>query len=212
MVTTGACSQEPVAGLKVHNGTLVDDPAGPVRKVDLHCTGSFIGPRLFVTAGHCDGRRVFSADDSRSVAMINCTAGTDDWLICETDADASTIGVSRFLKISRTPASPGDQVTFMGYGFANKIRQTGSGQLRTGSGVVSSVENKKIEISGVPARTGQATSPGDSGGPWLNADGDMIGIHCSGSVTTSEDDTISFQSTPVLVPGFLTQIEEISDP
>ncbi len=217
-----ACGKpESIAELKVHNGVVVNDPSGPVRKVTLNCSGTFLGPRVFVTAGHCDGRQVLSWDDSQSLNLDHCLSGAEatgqqggdgirDWLICRTDADASTIGVTRYARVSMTPATPTDRVTFMGYGFADKIRQTGSGKLRKGSGTLSRVEIHTLEIADVPARNGQATSPGDSGGPWLNERGELIGIHRSGSPTWNDDDFISFQSTPILAPGFLDQLRQIS--
>jgi len=217
-----ACGRpESIADLKVHNGVLVNDPIGPVRKVTLNCSGTFLGPRVFVTAGHCDGRQVLSWDDSRSLNLDRCLSGAEatdeqvgggirDWLICRTDVDASAIGVNRYAPVSMTPASPNDRVVFMGYGYGDKIRQTGSGKLRKGSGALSRAEIDTLEIAGVPARNGQATSPGDSGGPWFNDRGELIGIHRSGTPTLNEDDIISFQATPVLAPGFAAQLRQLA--
>ncbi|NBQ53621.1 MAG: hypothetical protein EBU49_08585 [Proteobacteria bacterium] len=216
---SSSCGAPRSSHLKVHNGDLVDDPTGPVRKLSEGCTGSFVAPRVFVTAGHCTGKQVLSHDESLSVYLGKCLAGagfdgkTDfrvdgDWRICKTDGPASTIGVKRYLSVSRKPVKVGQAITFMGYGEGDKIRKTGSGKLRKGSARIASADGESLKVSGVPARHGQATAPGDSGGPWLDPNGDLVGIHRSGTSTISDDDLIDFQATPVIAKGFGEGLQE----
>jgi hypothetical protein len=218
-VLASSCGAPQASQLNVHNGDNVYDPTGPVRKLSDGCTGSFVGPRVFVTAGHCTGKTVWSHDERLSASLAACQTGDGfdgradsnvdgDWRICTTDSPASAIGVKRYLSVSRRPVRAGHIVTFMGYGDGDKIRKTGSGKLRKGTARIASADNESLKVVGVPARTGQATSPGDSGGPWLDQNGDLVGIHRSGTPTLSEDDLIDFQATPVNAKGFLEAIQE----
>ena len=216
---SSSCGAPRSSHLKVHNGDLVDDPTGPVRKLSEGCTGSFVAPRVFVTAGHCRGKKVWSDDESLSISLVACQTGDGfdgkadsdvdgDWRICNTDAPASAIGVKRYLSVSRRPVRVGSTIAFLGYGEGDKIRKTGSGKLRKGTARIACADGESLKVVGVPARTGQATAPGDSGGPWLDQSGDLVGIHRSGTPTLSDDDLIDFQATPVIAKGFGEALQE----
>ena len=214
-----SCGAPRSSHLNVHNGDLVYDPTGPVRKLSEGCTGSFVAPRVFVTAGHCTGKKVWSDDESLSMSLVACQTGDGfdgkaysdvdgDWRICKTDAPASAIGVKRYLSVSRGPVRVGSTIAFLGYGERDKIRKTGSGKLRKGTACIASADGESLKVVGVPARNGQATAPGDSGGPWLDQNGDLVGIHRSGTPTLSDDDLIDFQATPVIAKGLGEGLQE----
>ena len=226
-----ACGKSETSHLKVHNGDIQNDPTGPVRKTSGgsgKCTGTFVAPRVFVTAGHCDSeKQVLSHDERLYLNLIDCRTSPDfdleiataipfldqhDWRICATDGDASLIGVQRFMSVATREPEEGDRITFYGYGHSDLPNSSGSGLLRRGTGQIDHISDAftmSASIEGLATR--QATASGDSGGPWVNQKGELIGVVMSGTGPKSavELDRVEFNATSVFDPGFMDAIKEL---
>ena len=215
--TALGCGKPPSSALSVHNGEEVSDPSGAVRKLSDGCSGSFVAPRVFVTAAHCSADQVLAHDEGLYLSLVDCEIAEEfdssirhgqpgDWRVCGTDGDAPLIGVTRYLNASQKPPESGEMVSFLGYGQADMVNKTGLGTLRKGSALLDYASDQVLKVTDVPALTGQATAPGDSGGPWLNTNGEMIGITRSAVLPKSFDDLIAVQATSVRSKGFLAAV------
>ncbi len=95
---------------------------------------------------------------------------------------------NEFINLSETAPEIGDNIEVIGYGATDtsnrRKRRFGFGEKRFGHNVVEFFDNNRIVLNGtaIDEKTGKESvgGPGDSGGPILNKDGDLIAITSHG--------------------------------
>lgn len=147
----------------------------------FNCTGTVIGGKYLLTAGHCETQRNnihFSNGALKTATVSNNPQGYIDpdgpdisvWTLA-TPHETTDI---RFLaNLNRDPVSDGEIITI--YGFA------GTQQLKSAHAQISFAgTNKSDWYASVDIGSGR-TQTGDSGGAWTNQAGEIVAIHNSGA-------------------------------
>ncbi|WP_341666163.1 trypsin-like serine protease, partial [Vibrio sp.] len=188
------------SAVAVENGT----PHSWTENADLatfNCTGTLLGGKYLITAGHCElqkGNIAFS-DGSWSNAVVNNHPGGigdpngPDVAVWNLEQIHFTEDIHFIANLGSEPVSNGDYIDI--YGFA-------------GSQILN-VAKTQIDILGTSNTNWYSTKDigagiteaGDSGGPWLNQDGDIVAIHNSGA-----DGTMLATSLYVVKDWLLEQI------
>lgn len=165
----------PAVGLIAYNG-------------QVHCTGTVIGPRLVLTAGHCVsgysasrmqfliGASLQDYDYVLPVASIQAHPYYDGYNIrndigvvrLAQDAPVAPMGVLKHMDSSWT----GTELLFVGYGVSNGYYHSGSGVKRAVRMPIEQVGSTQFSY-GLP---GKNTCSGDSGGPafYIDSQGNYL--------------------------------------
>jgi hypothetical protein len=174
------------------------------------CSGTVVSQKLVLTAGHCSNgfsrlefidkneqaheSQMFHLPEQYKFSPNNDFIEFDLSLIEFADGALSAYVP---VKIDVTSPRSKDQKVFMaGWGdneyFAEngKIQSRGGGQLRIGGNIISGFKSNLIETVGkaseefnlVPSQQESSLGGGDSGGPLLNADGNLIGVASAGQL------------------------------
>ena len=190
------CSGGDLSNVKVTNGKLTLDYPAVVQILQggSSCTATFIRSDVLMTAAHCidrDGAPVVvpSLKIASSVFVVHpdYPANFDkDVALVFFDRDVATVT----MQLKYDLPEKGDPVTLVGFGnnrYIQGLKSAGAtGVKRTGTNNVVEINNRGISLLGTPAAfpageltpTGKdsAGAPGDSGGPLLNAAGEILGI------------------------------------
>lgn len=149
--------------------------------IEPHCSGAVISPHVVLTAAHClpravDGLVVLAGWDlgapTVSVpAHVVVTHPSYDGH----DNDLGLIALQDPLPVpplalAATSPVAGDSVTVVGFGRDETGR---AGAKRAGKATIAAVDAHTLDLAGAPA----LTCDGDSGGPTLDASGQIVGIH-----------------------------------
>ena len=168
----------------------------------FRCTGTVIGPRTLLTAGHCYKNREvagFSIDGMNVKAQCYRNPDYSSWFgnalndhtLCYTDKEIKY----PYAFIDTRPVQKGEIVQLAGYGCFNTKKQN-DGKLRAGLVQVSSVQSKEfVTVAG--NNMNAALCFGDSGGSsWRYGDGYynvaeqtgglkyVIGVNSKGNIAT----------------------------
>ena len=209
--STPACrTLAPTAEVKVTNGI-------PTNRIDAVvclnigfgcCTGTFINKTTMLTAAHCLGH--VGPDDYK--VSVNGTAPTAKhyyqnafpmpWLskgrdlaILEFPASVSqSLGITTFLNISQSELNPGDDVILVGFGKTDHADAVAPGPKNYGTNTVSSTSPWRVIVLGLIRPAGVpgvnvALDSGDSGGPLLNAAGEIVGVASTSGPVGGEMET-----------------------
>jgi len=219
--------------VKIVNGVATDDINAVVRlSINnddwTYCTGSFINKTTMLTAAHCLGR---DSPDQNSLTVDGTEPTSKHYLqeafprpwlskgldlaILKFPAEVSErLGITSFLKIAESEISEGDEITMIGFGMTDHYDQYSNSEARKYSGVnnVSKVEDWKIVVIGATRsdwrKNDASIEKGDSGGPLLNADGDIVGVASMGKIV---DDRIAALFVHVPNDGVKDLLEKFID-
>ena len=228
---------------KVINGRLVANAPHSVQQwlkpvVELRtpkgggCSGSFIGVDTLLTAAHCihdeDNKsghvRVQGIKSVRTVFKKLWQASSDIALVKFPEGTTRRLGITKFLKLARTPPKPGSKVVMAGYGKDyrdlddepyEQLRYsprwtTDKGQaydyrLRYGSNTVDAVSSTAIIVRGDDKKEydgrNAVSYSGDSGGPLLDTNWEIVGTTIRGrweNRTTRREEYHNASSTTAL--------------
>lgn len=150
----------------------------------MSCTSTLIGGKYLLTAGHCRGipNVGFSDSDGTIKDAINILEyhfppddGTNqfspDIAVWELERAHLTKDIRFVADLNHDPIRVGDQVTMYGFGGSDLLKK-GVSQIADTSG-----EPHDLSFLYVSNDIGQGVlQGGDSGGPWVNTEGDIIGV------------------------------------
>ncbi len=193
----------PAVGMLVYNG-------------NPHCTGTVIGPRLVVTAGHCvngfsasrmqfaigpDGynpQALLAVSSTEPHPGYNASNITNDIALVHLaqDAPVEPMGVVTNMDSSWV----GKQLFFVGYGVDNGYNQTGAGKKRAVWMALSGVSSTQFRYEDPNANT----CNGDSGGPAFYRDSN--GKYLVAGVTSYGDQYCAQYGVDTRVDAYLDWI------
>lgn len=175
----------------------------------MNCTGTIVGGKYLLTAGHCWGAPNVGFSDSDGTIKDAITVlahhipeddGTNmfspDIAVWELERAHDTRHIRYVADLNHDPIRVGDYVTM--YGFA------GSDQLKKGVSQIADTSDSPHDLSYLyeANNIGQGfLQEGDSGGPWTNADGDIIGV----SRSIAPDGTFMMATRLAPVKDWLSQ-------
>lgn len=150
----------------------------------FNCTGTVIGGKYLLTAGHCELQRnniLFSDGSFKSATVSNNPLGLGDpngpdisvWTL---DTPHQTKDIRFVANLNSEPVNNGDTINI--YGFA------GTQQLKVAQTQINSAGTANpYWYASIDTGNG-TTQAGDSGGAWTNQAGDIVAIHNSGAAGT----------------------------
>jgi len=168
------------------------------------CSGVFIDELHMLTAAHCvrwnDGTDLLPGEvslepDGETSQAIMVHEGYGSGPIADPDYDHD-VAIARFAprtdrpfaRIAATRSRRGDRITMVGYGRAVEEDPGSGGVLRAGSNTVHGFRGTHIEVrtgKNGPEKHSAILGSGDSGGPWFNAAGEVVGISSLGTLESS---------------------------
>ncbi|MCC7440930.1 MAG: trypsin-like peptidase domain-containing protein [Bdellovibrionales bacterium] len=178
----------------VLNGILVSDTTLPaVRRLGVGgggtCTGTVVGPRALLTAGHCVSEAGTSGGKP-NLWLGNLRARSarmhPKWAADASDKSAYDVALVKFgedlgtsMRLSERNPQNGDPVRIIGYGLSSRNAHHTVGVRRMGSNVVHDLLWGQIVVNRAHTNAVSAVPlPGDSGGPLVGSDGKVLGV-CS---------------------------------
>jgi hypothetical protein len=211
--------------VKVTNGEDAEGKHPAVVKLTLltqrargTCTGTFVDPRIVITAAHCitDVEGISVDGVTASWGHANPLWSKDD--LKTSGYDVAVIGFDRDVASATLPLStreprPGEQALIVGYGFTDWAKRNDSGVKRQGTTTIlelAPLGPTRVILSqgwsgnfGAPG-TEAAVGKGDSGGPLL-LDGKIVGVASLGG---PKDDRSTSVHALVLDPKNLAFLRE----
>ncbi|EKF9707524.1 TPA: trypsin-like peptidase domain-containing protein [Vibrio cholerae] len=147
----------------------------------FNCTGTVIGGKYVLTAGHCEVQSksiLFSDGSFKTATVSNNPLGYGnpdgpDISVWTLNTPHQTENIRFLANLNSEPVSDGDIITI--YGFA------GTQQLKSAQTQISFAGTTKPDwYASVDIGSGR-TQAGDSGGAWTNQAGDIVAVHRSGA-------------------------------
>lgn len=161
--------------------------------VNNNCTGTVIGGNKVLTAAHCnDIRNSLSTYDEQWIFASSVTAHPDDdghtsdfdVAFLNLPQRIDTAHIRYFANLNTEPLANGDEVKLYGFaGTANQLSYATMVNNTNPTGIPRTTRYTADKIA-----NGGETQGGDSGGAWLNASNEIIGVHNGGTRDGADTD------------------------